>query len=532
VRLKWHTLAVAGSLGIFGSFHPLLADDNPANAWQSPASPSQTNPAQTDPSPRLAARRSAAAPSPEVRGDNERLAHELLRQAMVELDAKHFDVARRLTRRAAALGAAADSTGVRPDQLLLEIDQRQRSGQVVVPATTRDMRPQFKARAVEFLDRGILALDEKRYDDAEQCARQASQLHVAWDKFDYKPDNLLDDVRRERAGASGSPAAHSVADGTLDARSATPAEWSQRTNVAAPVAAPQQPLQTAASPTGGRTTAQAILEQAMDDLRAGRDEVARLRIEQALNSVPATAQSSPVASFGGYAAPSNRPMGLTPGGLVPTAPGLTPPAVSSTFFPVRRDQPNVVPVAPSVADVALKPMHDPFLGDDATTTDKLSPGAQAMREAMPTAAPINPVYLSRTPTPASSYPVQRVGYDSPAPAAAKLQTSPDAPTLNPQLGWLEKMSSPLPPQGMPPAQSYAGQQTAPQQPYGGQPYPAVPQPRGYNVVPLAQPAPGNPQWQPAPTGTPSSGGGSAVASSPDQPKPGFFEKMWNAVSGQ
>ena len=453
---------------------------------------------------------------------------------MVELDAKHFDVARRLTRRAAALGGAVDSTGVRPDQLLAEIDQRERSGQIVVPATTRDLRPQFKARAVEFLDRGILALDEKRYDDAEQCALQAAQLHVAWDKFDYKPDNLLEDTRRERAAASGSPAAHSVADAAIDARSATPAdlhqptEWSQRTDAAAAMAAPQQPLQTAAPPSaGGRTTAQAILEQAMDDLRAGRDEVARLRIEQALNSVPATAQSSPVASFGGYAAASNRPVGLTPGGLVPTAPGPTPPAMSATFFPVRRDQ-NVLPVAPAVADVALKPMHDPFLGDDATTTDKLSPGAQAMRESMPTAAPINPVYVSRTP--ASLYPVQRVGYD--APAASKLQTSPDAPTLNPQLGWLEKMSMPLPPQGMPPAQSYAGQQTAPQQPYAGQPYPPVPQPRGYNVVPLAQPAPGNPQWQPAPTGTPSAGTNPAIANSPDQPKPGFFEKMWNAVSGQ
>jgi hypothetical protein len=260
----------------------------------------------------------------------------------------------------------------------------------------------------------------------------------------------------------------------------------------------------------------------MDDLRAGRNELARLRIEQALNSVPGSPQNSPVASFAGYAAAANRPMGLTPGGLVPTAPGYTPTAATSTFFPVRRDQPNVAPIAPSVADVALKPMHDPFLGDDATTTDKLSAGAQTMREAMPTGATINPVYVTRN-APPTMYPdpVQRVGYDSPAPAAPKVQTSPDAPTLNPQLGWLEKMSMPIPSSGLPPAQAYAGQQTAPQQ-YAGQPYPGVPQPRGYTVTPLAPPSSAS-----APPGT-----DPALANSPDQPKPGFFQKMWGAISGE
>lgn len=502
--------------------------------------------------PRQAARNTASTSANEMRSDNQRLAQELLRQAMVELDAKHFDTARRLARRAAVFGGSSGAAGFHPEQILTEIDRRERGDQVVVrrasatapAAAAPDVRPQIKARAIELLNRGILALDEKRYGDAEQCAHLAAELHATWEQYDYKPASLLEDIQRARNAGPASqavdpvannPATNSpVANTALEARpyatadSHQPTEWSQRINppAAAPLAqqaAPQQPVPTAASPAPGRTTAQAILEQAMDDLRAGRDELARLRIEQALSSIPGTTQSSPVASFGGYTAASNRPTGLTPGGIVPAAPSYAPASASSTFFPLRRDQPNVAPVAPSAADVALKPMHDPYLGDDATTTDKLSPGAQTMRETLPTSAAINPVYINRTAAPSMvPDPVQRVGYDSPAmPAAPRVQTSPDTPSLNPQVSWLEKMSTPLPPQGLPPANSYTGQQTAPQ-PYAGQPYPPVPQPRGYTVTPLALP--------PSSSATPS-GSDPAIANTPDQ-KPGFFQKMWGAISGE
>ncbi len=461
---------------------------------------------------------------------------------MVELDAKRFDTARRLARCAAALGVASGS--ILPEQLLQEIDRRERGAKVVVqqarPAAP-DTRTQLKSRAIELLDRGIMALDQKRYDDAENCAQMAAQIHVAWDRYDYKPENLLEDIHRERS-AGPAPPVRPIADLAYDARPATqaaipqPTEWSQRANPSAPVtAAVAAPAQPTAATSGGRTTAQAVLEQAMDDLRAGRDELARLRIEQALNSIQASPQSSPVASFAGYSAAANRPTGLTPGGLVPAAPGYTPSTTAATFFPVRRDQPNVAPIAPSASDVALKPMHDPFLGDDATTTDKQSAGAQAMRESMPTGATINPVYVSRTPLPAmTDTPVQRVGYNAPAPAASplgRMQGTPETQALNPQLNWLEKMSVPIPPQGaMPSAQAYAGQQTAPQ-PYVGQPYPPVPQPRGFNAAPIAQPVPGDTQWQPGRMATPS-GTDPTAGNSPDQPKPGFFQKVWGAISGE
>jgi hypothetical protein len=279
----------------------------------------------------------------------------------------------------------------------------------------------------------------------------------------------------------------------------------------------------------------------MDDLRAGRDELARLRIEQALNSIQASAQSPPVASFGGYAGAANHPAGLTPGGLVPATPGYTP--SMATFFPVRRDQPNVAPIAPSASDVALKPMHDPFLGDDATTTDRLSPGAQAMRESMPTGATINPVYVSRTPLPVmSDTPVQRVGYDAPVPGGPRVQTTPNTPSLNSQINWLERMSTPIPQGALQPGQAYAGQQTAPQgglppQAYSQQnmapPYAqtGMPPQRGFNPAPLAQPVPGDTQWQAGRMATPS-GADPAVANSPDQTKPGFFQKVWGAISGE
>jgi hypothetical protein len=544
VRLKWHTLAVAGSLGIFASFHPLLADDAPAGIQQSPLAGDPPS-ILSQISPRAAARRIVANPTAQDKIDGQGLSQELLRQAMVELDAKRFDTARRLARRAAALGVSAGS--IQPEQLLQEIDRRERGAKVVVqqaPPAAADPRTQLKSRAIELLDRGILALDQKHFDYAENCAQMAAQIHVMWDRYDYKPENLLEDIHRERSAGPASPV-RPIADLAYDARPAAPAtipqptEWSQRANPSSPVTAavavPAQPAPTAAT-SGGRTTAQAVLEQAMDDLRAGRDELARLRIEQALNSIQASPQSSPVASFAGYSAAANRPVGLTPGGLVPTAPGYTPSTAAATFFPVRRDQPNVAPIAPSASDVALKPMHDPFLGDDATTTDKLSAGAQTMRESMPTGATINPVYVSRSSLPVmTDTPVQRVGYNTPVPGAVPV--TPRAPlpaelqSSNPQINWLEKMSAPIPPQGaMPPPQAYAGQQTAPQQ-YVGQPYPPVPQQRGFNAAPIAQPVAGDTQWQPGRMATPS-GTDPTAGNSPDQPKPGFFQKVWGAISGE
>jgi hypothetical protein len=105
------------------------------------------------------------------------------------------------------------------------------------------------------------------------------------------------------------------------------------------------------------------------------------------------------------------------------------------------------------------------------------------------------------------------------------------PSLNPQIGWLEKMSTPIPPQGGPPTQPYAPQPYAGQI-YSGQPYgQTAPPQRGFNPAPIAPPASADTQWSAGRASAPSTVD-PAIANSPDQPKPGFFEKMWNTISGE
>jgi hypothetical protein len=280
---------------------------------------------------------------------------------------------------------------------------------------------------------------------------------------------------------------------------ATPAAY-QTTAPTTPSVA-QTPATPANANAGGRGSAEMLLLQAMDDLRAGNDDMARRRLEQAMTSIAPTAQTAPVASFGGS---GSRPT-LPPNGVL--VQGSSPPPV---YFPARRDQPSMNAPFSAQNDVALKPMHDPYLGDDSTTTDKLSAGVQAMRESSPSGAPINHVYLSGNGTPSTDYSsVQRVAYESSAPQAPpgyippKVQASAEAQALSPQLNWMEKMSMPIPPQGAPPPSGYntAGQADG----------------RAFNPTPTVRP--------PQPTGD------SSLGVAPDQPKPGFFEKVWDSIVG-
>ncbi|HUE12941.1 MAG TPA: hypothetical protein VMR25_02150 [Planctomycetaceae bacterium] len=530
MRSKWHTLAVAGSLGIFTSWNVAVADDNSSDAWPS------------RPAFKAAARNTPNAYTPGTDDEVPRKTQELLRQAMVELDANRFESARRLTRRAAAVGLSVGYVGVHPDQLLAEIDRRERDAASASRMPPAESGRSYKARAIELLDRGLLALDEKRFGDAERFARQAAQLHVAWDKYDYRPENLLAEIHRQNPSVAQQGAARPEADGAFNPRPSVavdahpPTEWANRTTSPSPTdpyrtneppaqpiaqAVPQRPAPMSSAGAASRSPAETLLEQAMDDLHAGRDELARHRIEQALGAIPGSPQSAALASFSGYpAANANRPVGLTPG-----SPAYSAPPSSQVYFPIRRDQPNVVSTSPGAADVTMKPMHDPYLGDDPTTTDKANAGAQAMRESIPQGAAINPAYLSRSSTPSmTDSPVQKVGYESSATqdtptgySAPKVQTGPNTAPLSPQLGWLEKMSVPIPPQGAP----------------GGYPPnapPGVP-PRSYNPTPSSPPSSMDSQWA-AGRMTDSSGAVPGSPNSPDQPQPGFFHKVWDAISGE
>lgn len=536
VQLKWHTLALAGLLGLLAPWKAAFADDYTSGAWQ-------TAPAADGSAARKSLARANSTPTYDngpqnINAAERRLTQELLRQAMVELDANHFETARRLTRRAAAVGVNAGFAGIRPEQVFVEIDRKERASQSVIPAVSEDSGRRFKAHAIELLDHGLLALDEKRFDEAEQCARQAAELHVPWEKYDYRPENLLTDIRRERSslatGQAIQPAAASAIEPRpLAAGTHPPTEWANRTS--APATAPDS--------GAARSPAETLLQQAMDDLRAGRDELARQRLEQALGSLPGSQQSVAVASFGGSATTaSNRPAGFSAAATPPGSPAYVPPSPSSVYFPVRRDQPNLAPTFQNGAEVAIKPLHDPYLGDEPTTTDKSGPGGQAMRESLPIAAPVNPVYVSRNGAPTmTDAPVQRVTYDSASPQYApsspppKIQTSPDVPSLNPQISWLEKMSTPIPAQGMPPQGMAPGMPTQGASSPPFHPLPpngqAMAAERGFNPAPIAPPASTDTQWSAGRMSTPT-GADPAVANSPDQPKPGFFQKVWGAISGE
>jgi hypothetical protein len=513
VRSKWHTLAVVGSLGFFASWNA-VADDTSPTTW-------------TDPSAARAAVRSSAAAKPGTGApESHRIVDELVRQALVELDANRFDTARRLAQRAAAICAATGIVSTRPEQLISEIDRKQQRANVVIPTAARraEGTPRsersHKAEAIQLLDHGIMALDQKRFDEAENFARQAAQLPVNWDRFDYRPENLLEDIRRERPAVANAGAARPASDAPFNVHpnaapsaspvtawsgqppaAATPASYQYQTAAPTAPSVAQPPVAPANANAGGRGSAEMLLLQAMDDLRAGNDEMARRRLELAMSSITPSAQSAPVASFGGS---GTRPT-LPPNGVL--VQGSSPPPV---YFPVRRDQPSINAPFTAQNDVALKPMHDPYLGDDSATTDKQSAGVQAMRESTPSSAPINHVYLSGNGTSATdNSTVQRVGYESSAPQAPpgyippKVQASPEAQALSPQLSWMERMSQPIPPQSAPPPTSYntAGQADG----------------RPFNPIPTVRP-------QPSP-------GDSQLGTAPDQPKPGFFEKVWDSIVG-
>jgi hypothetical protein len=541
-------LVVVGSLGLFAPWNVAVADDNSSPPWSAPPS---TNSAGT---------------SFEV----QRQVHELLRQAMLEMEANRFDSARSLARRAAAIGVTVRPSGVRPDQILAEIDRRERDAAAASQPPADHSGRSYKARAIELLDRGLQALDGKRFDEAEQLARQAAQLQVAWDKYDYRPENLLNEIQRERppaavrAGTEVRPAGDPALDARLSpvASDVQPVAASpERTSVpASPFSAqaavatdpppaeaykttepiqqtvPQRPVTPAYAGAERTSPAEALLEQAKEDLRAGRDELARRRIERALGMIPYTPQSAALPRSGGYtAASSNRPMGLAPSGPAPngltpngftaTGPAYAPASPPQTFFPLHGNQPGTLPASAMATDVALKPMHDPYLGDEPTTTDKSSPAAQTMRERIPVPAYVDPAYLSRRSAPSTDdSPVRPVGYDSAStsspPSTAyppRVDTNPATPALSPQIGWLEKNSAPIPGQGPPMAAPF-------------NPVPAASQ-RPFNPAPISPPVSMDSQWSAGRMTYPSTTD-PAIDNSTEQPKPSFFHKIWDAIGGE
>jgi hypothetical protein len=564
VGSKWITLAFVSSLGLLASVCPsntgsvLGADDEPA----------ASEPSNSDERPR---------------------AVELLRQATIELEANRFEAARSLARQAAKLNAHFSLFDTRPEHVLAEIDRRESSGvrsePVIVqvgasaeafgpssdqskggrtgpiaqasleqsagasPAASPPTPEQTKARAIAILDRGLQALDEKRLDDAERCARAAQALHAAWNKLEYKPENLITEVGIARAsirlaageaqagsqsisqssasptstGASAQPQPSAILRSELFRDPApvpaapTPAKpRPQAAPATAPVpipaptaAAHSRPAQSTATAQGAnssRERAERLLQEALTDLREGRDDVARSRIEGALGVIhPSAARPLPLL-FPGSNPPiaSLQPHASLPDSAMPRA-GLPSYAVDRTA---------------DERDLALKPMHDPFLGDAPMSTQTSTAGEKTLREGSPRVVSVNPNYQLDRPLPVITDDVVRPDATwskstNATPAVIQKQAATETPTQSAGVRWPEGES----------ATSTSQKAAAP----GSQ----IELPSTAAVVPPVQSEAKSSAASTAPSGAPYSPPTTDpwAPGSAEEQRPGYFHRIWSALIG-
>lgn len=370
------------------------------------------------------------------------------------------------------------------------------------------------------------ALDEHRLDDADRYARAALALHASFGKLEYKPEYLITEIGIARArarldaataqSASPSQTASQVQSGSPSQRPTSGVErTAQRPTAAAPtvaavpaVAQPYAPAQAQTSAiTGGAASsherAERLLQEALADLHAGRDEMARARIEGALGVI------HPGVS---------RPL--------PMFPASDPSAVAMHPAPLRQDPPQrAMPRAgiPSYVpdprleehDAALKPMHDPYFGDEPR---KRTAAEDSFRETLPSDVPMStslslnrPLPRMTDDSPHSSTDVSNVAY---APGAASptqanpTQASPTQAAVAPQsqsarVRWPESDPAPAAPQT---AAAPSAQNASPVQPDPR----TAPGPR-YTFAPVTMKS-----WKPEPS---------------EEEQPGYFRRLWSAITG-
>jgi hypothetical protein len=514
--------------------------------------------------------------------DEHGTALELLKQAAAELQAQHLDAAKRLAQQASALNAHYSLFDVRPEHLLAEIERRERAGgptakesqidfkpisqaakrgpiatsmvaestlsaadpfatstaENAVPNSTSEPAPKasaaltqltsvppadvpassdrIKARAIEMLDLGLQALDEKRIDDADRYARAALSLHAAWNKFEYKPENLITEIGIARASqrliaAQSQPVPQSNAlSNSGEGSIVREANGATEKPVPAPAAAPpqnvaSQPPTISAGATSPRERAERLLQEAMVDLHEGRDDVARSRIEGALGAIhPTTPRQLPMSW------PSNM-----------TSPAATRPAGAPAYTIDR---------ALDARDVALKPMHDPFLGDDPMLTQKSTAGEKSMREG-------NPYYVSPNPNYNLNRPLPVIGDDpsqanaanqhsqTAAASTSRIQTIGESQNQAAAANWPETEAAQSGPQKFAPSTLPAASQQIASRPYGQISEPRV-------TAPIAPPIQPDPKWS-SPSRTPYAPPTTdPMAPAPSEDHPGYFRRLWNTMRGE
>ena len=424
----------------------------------------------------------------------------------------------------------------------------------VLPDQTQAPTDELKTRAIEILDHGLQALDEHRLDDAERYARAALALHVSFGKLEYKPEYLITEVGIARAKrrldaatalTSGnsqpapvtSTAAPQQSPAAPAAQYSRPTQYSQQTQysqVGAPVAA--RPVQTAvsqtpaASPsspastvaqayasaqsagnapgaTSGRDRAERLLQEALSDLHEGRDELARARIEGALGVIhPSTPR--PLTAF-----QVASPTGVTSTGAmvqpVPQA-DLPQPGMPRAGFPAYVPDPTR-----DQRDVVLKPLHDPYLGDDANSTQKSSAGEKSLRESLPDFTPLNSTLTLNRPLPRMNdelpqQPLVAQPAVAPVPVATPITRTQAVADDNQaaKVRWPES-----------------------------QPAPSSQSTDALAAAPAVQSAPAARVVQPVPPATPPKVFAPVTInnwapSSSDDQKPGFFRRIWSAITGE
>ena len=127
--------------------------------------------------------------------------------------------------------------------------------------------------------------------------------------------------------------------------------------------------------------AERLLQEALVDLHAGRDEMARARIEGALGVIHSgTSSSVPIFQAANPAA-AKPSVGVS---SAASPADLPQPRMPRAGFPSYVPDPTL-----DAHDVALKPLHDPYLGDEPTTTQKSTAGENSLRETLPSYAPLN-----------------------------------------------------------------------------------------------------------------------------------------------
>jgi len=219
--------------------------------------------------------------------------------------------------------------------------------------------------------------------------------------------------------------------------------------------------------------------------------VARARIEGALGVIHPGGARLPLPFFPG-ASPTVRPP------LAAPRPDVTQHASPRAGFPAYMPD-----RARDEHDVALKPLHDPYLGDEPTSTSKSTAGEKSFRETLPSYAPLSPALSLNRPLPTMSdeLPQQPAAAPSSAAAAGRVQTVADVDSQPARVRWPESQPAPSSQAAVPWAPSAPAVPTDSRSSYSLR--------SGY-APPTTDP------WVKAPT---------------EEPHPGYFRRLWNALVG-